>query len=84
MAKDRDHETVRIALEKDGWTITDAPYTMEGQDVTLLADLAAERLFVATKGKEEIVVEIKSFSHPSLIHNFHIIVGQYRNYYRIL
>jgi len=84
MAKDRDQETVCIALEKDGWTITADPYILRGSDITLLADLAAERLIVAQKEKEEIVIEIKSFSNQSVIHTFHTVVGQYRNYNRLL
>jgi XisH protein len=33
MAKDFYHENVRIALEKDGWKITDDPYRMKIEEV---------------------------------------------------
>jgi hypothetical protein len=37
------HDAVTNALIKDGWTITADPYTIEHEEVTLFADLAAER-----------------------------------------
>ena len=41
-AKDVYHESVRNALVKDGWTITDDPFTIEYKGARLQADLAAE------------------------------------------
>jgi hypothetical protein len=40
---DEYHKAVKNALIKDGWTITDDPFTLDFEDVTLFADLAAER-----------------------------------------
>ncbi len=40
-------------------------------------DLAAERLIVAEKGFEQIVVEIKSFINQSVAYDFHAALGQY-------
>jgi hypothetical protein len=40
-AADRIHDAVRNALVKDGWTITEDPFTIDYEEVTLLADLGA-------------------------------------------
>ena len=54
------HLAVRTALEKDGWTITDDPLTVPTPGVDFHIDLGAARdLIGATKGGEEIAVEIK-------------------------
>ncbi len=82
--KDKDHDLVREALEKDGWTITHDPYRLEMGDVDLAADLGAEKLFAAERGLEKIVVEIKMFQRMSVISSFHEAVGQFRNYRRLL
>jgi Holliday junction resolvase-like predicted endonuclease len=59
MAKDHFHDTVRNALEKEGWTITDDPYEVSIGDVDFEIDLAAEML-AAERAGEKIAVEIKS------------------------
>lgn len=56
MAKDRFHNAVRTALEKQGWTITADPLEMSVGDVDFEIDLAADML-----AGEKIAVEIKSF-----------------------
>jgi hypothetical protein len=43
MARDKLHDVVRTALEKDGWTITDDPLRLVFGADTMLVDLAAER-----------------------------------------
>jgi hypothetical protein len=43
-ASDYIRDSVKSALVKDGWTITDDPYWISFEDVTLFADLAAERV----------------------------------------
>lgn len=51
-AKDIFHDKVRRALAKDGWTITDDPYSLKWDDnENLFVDLAAERLLAAQKIK---------------------------------
>ena len=80
MARDVFHNAVRHALEKDGWTITDDPYTFESHDFPLQIDLGAERLIAATKENERIAVEVKSFIGSSAISEFHTALGQYLNY----
>jgi XisH protein len=80
-AKDAYHNTVRIALEKDMWTITDDPlvltFTPKRQ---LKMDLGAERLISADRDNQRIAVEIKTFFAPSMIAEFHNALGQFLNY----
>jgi len=78
------HDAVRHALEKDSWTITHDPYPLEIGGKNLAADLGAERLISATKGKQQIVVEIKSFVGQSDVHDLQQAIGQYDMYWRIL
>jgi XisH protein len=82
MAKDIFHNAVKIALQKEGWTITDDSYTINipefkpKQDI----DLGAEKMLAAERGVEKIAVEIKSFIQPSIVYDFHTALGQYMNY----
>jgi hypothetical protein len=78
------HDAVKNALIKDGWTITDDPYTIKFEDATLYADLRAERPLAAERGGRRIVVEIKSFLGPSLYHDWELAIGQYEVYRRLL
>jgi predicted RecB family endonuclease len=64
MAKDKFHNIVRHALEKDGWTITADPYEINVDDVDFEIDLAAEELLRAEREGRKIAVEIKSFISP--------------------
>lgn len=80
MAKDRFHNIVRNALEKDGWKITADPYEINVDDVDFEIDLAAEQLLGAEREGEKIAVEIKSFISPSNISEFHTALGQFLNY----
>lgn len=84
MAKDLYHDRVKRALIKDGWLITDDPYHLESGKIKYQVDLGAEKLLAASKGKEKILVEIKSFSGPSDINEFHKAVGQYVDYLVVL
>ncbi|PAX51043.1 XisH family protein [Brunnivagina elsteri] len=79
MAKDRFHDAVRIALEKEGWTITADPLEMSVGDVDFEIDLAAEML-AAERAGEKIAVEIKSFIGRSNVSDFHTALGQFMNY----
>ena len=58
-AKDFYHDTVRHALEKDGWEITHDPYFMRIGRRKGYVDLGAE-MVAAERGTEKIAVEIKS------------------------
>ncbi len=78
--RDTYHHAVRIALEKDGWYITADPLDLSIGEVTLLADLGAERVIAAERGSEKIAVEIKTFLEQSPVSEFHKALGQYENY----
>ncbi|MBN3908530.1 MAG: XisH family protein [Nostoc sp. NMS1] len=80
MAKDRFHNIVRNALEKEGWKITADPYEVNVDDVDFEIDLAAEQLLGAEKEGQKIAVEIKSFISPSNVSEFHTALGQFLNY----
>lgn len=80
MAKDRFHNIVRNALEKDGWKITADPYEINVDDVDFEIDLAAEQLLGAEREGQKIAVEIKSFISPSNVSEFHTALGQFLNY----
>ena len=61
-AKDIFHDTVRSALEKDGWTITHDPLFIKvTSKVKTQIDLGAEKLLSAERGMHKIAVEVKSF-----------------------
>jgi XisH protein len=79
MAKDCFHDAVRVALEKEGWTITADPLEMSVGDVDFEIDLAAEML-AAERAGEKIAVEIKSFIGRSNVSDFHTALGQFMNY----
>ncbi|MBO3460192.1 XisH family protein [Aetokthonos hydrillicola Thurmond2011] len=79
-AKDKFHEAVRLALKKDGWTITNDPLYIDVGKVQMRIDLGAEKLLAAEKSGEKIAVEIKSFLSPSAITDFHLALGQFLNY----
>ncbi|RKZ38178.1 MAG: fatty-acid oxidation protein subunit alpha [Gammaproteobacteria bacterium] len=79
-AKDIFHNTVKNALQKDGWTITHDPLSIRFGKVELYVDLGAEKLIAAQKNGEQIAVEIKSFLMDSNITDFHRALGQFMNY----
>jgi len=83
-AKDIYHETVKNALIKDGWTITDDPLKLTIGSRSLYIDLGAEKLIAAQKGAQKIAVEIKSFISPSPINDLENALGQYILYQNIL
>jgi glucose-6-phosphate 1-dehydrogenase len=83
-ARDNLHQVVRIALEKEGWIITDDPFYLGfGRDVVAI-DLAAQRTIAAERNDQKIAVEIKGFQNPSILHEFHAALGQYLNYQMVL
>lgn len=80
-AKDIFHDKVKNALVKDGWTITDDPYSLKWDNgENLLIDLAAERVIAAEKDNEKIAVEVKTFIGKSTMHDLHLAVGQFMVY----
>ena len=79
-AKDKFHDSVRNALEKDGWKITHDPLHVKFGRVEMQIDLGAEQLLAATKGTQKIAVEIKSFLGLSFITDFYNALGQFLSY----
>jgi hypothetical protein len=78
--KDRFHQAVRNALEKEGWTITHDPLPLKVGTLRLQADLGAEKLIAAQKDNQKIAVEIKSFLRASKITDFYQAFGQFLPY----
>lgn len=84
MAKDIYHDTVRTALEKDNWIITDDPLTLKVGRRDLFLDLGAEKLLAAQREGKKIAVEIKSFISQSPVKDLENALGQYILYLKIL
>lgn len=84
MAKDIYHEAVKIALIKDGWTITDDPLRLKFGGRMTYVDLGAEKLLAAQKEGQQIAVEVKSFLNPSPVKDLEQALGQYIMYSQVL
>ncbi|MGB5896843.1 MAG: XisH family protein [Geitlerinemataceae cyanobacterium] len=80
MAKDLFHDSVKTALQKDGWTITHDPYRLRYGIADIYIDLAADKAIAAEKQGDKIAVEVKSFAGGSTISEFHTALGQFLNY----
>ena len=79
-AKDRFHDAVKQALQKEEWVITADPLILKIDKVKFEIDLAAEKVFAAEKAGQKIAVEIKSFLNTSAVTDFHSALGQFLNY----
>ena len=84
LAKDIYHDTVKNALIKDGWTITDDPLILSIGKKDLFVDLGEEKLLAAEKDSQKIAVEIKSFVGNSQVNDLEKTLGQYILYYEVL
>lgn len=78
------HNSVKNALTKDGWLITDDPYIIQYRRTTLYADLGAERPIAAERNGQKLVVEVKSFIGASKIQDLKEALGQYDIYRYLL
>ena len=78
-AKDIFHDTVKNALQKEGWIITHDPLLLRVGGVEMAIDLGAEKLIAAERDGQKIAVEVKSFAGTSLISDFHTALGQFLN-----
>ena len=85
MARDLFHDIVKKALIKDGWTITHDPFTLHSRkEGGLSTDIGAEKVILAENGLTKIAVEVKSFIHMSILHEFLKASGQYMSYSKII
>lgn len=85
MARDLFHDIVKQALVKDGWTITHDPFTLHTRkEGGLSTDIGAEKVILAENGLKTIAVEVKSFVHISILHEFLKASGQYLSYSKIM
>lgn len=78
------HYSVKNALIKDGWSITDDPYIIQYRRTILYADLGAERSIAAQRDDQKLVVEVKSFIGASKIQDLKEALGQYDIYRYLL
>ena len=69
-AKDIYHDVVQKALTKNGWMITDEPFSLQAGKRDLYVDLGAEKLLIAERANRKIAVEVKSFISPSPVRDF--------------
>lgn len=79
-AKDKYHQVVKIALQKEGWHITHDPYPLRAGSLDLEIDLGAEKVIAAERGTEKIAIEIKSFLGASKVSEFYGALGQFLTY----
>jgi XisH protein len=81
-AKDIFHESVKVALQKDGWIILREDWYIEVDTMGLgiYIDLAAQKFIEAEKEGKRIAVEIKSFVSESNMTSFQKALGQFLVY----
>jgi hypothetical protein len=84
MSRDTFHKTVKIALQKEGWIITDDPLQVKFGKLDLYIDLGAERVIGAERNGQKIAIEIKSFLGQSTVTEFHAAIGQFIGYRDVL
>ena len=79
-AKDIFHESVKKALQKEQWIITNDPLKFKFGEVNFQIDLGTEKLLAAEKENKKIAIEIKSFLKASAITDFYLALGQFLSY----
>lgn len=79
MARDKFHNEVRVALEKEGWTITHDPFKLMIGQRRGYIDLGSE-IIGAEKDNQKIAIEIKSFIGVSATTEFSTALGQFLKY----
>jgi XisH protein len=91
--RDTTHPSIKQALSKEGWEITDDPYVISYGERFLFIDLAARldafngnpgRFIGARRGNRRIAVEIKEFRGNSAIADLEQALGQYMLYHMLL
>lgn len=76
-AKDIYHDTVKRALEKDGWRITAENLQLPWGGTQTYIDIIADEVFIAEKDGRKIAVEVKSFIGKSNLSELEKAVGQF-------
>ncbi len=79
-ARDYLHETVKQALIKDDWTITDDPLRVVFGSRQGFIDMGASKIIGAQKAERKIAVEVKSFIGPSIVADIQQAIGQFVTY----
>lgn len=79
-AKDKYHDTVVNALQKDGWTIDTEQYLLIVENRLLWIDLHATNLQM----QRAILIEIKSFLSASQVDDIANAIGKYVMYRAII
>jgi hypothetical protein len=82
-ARDFIHETVKEAIIKDGWEITNDPYVISYGERFLFVDLGASGFIGVRQGNKHIAIEIKQFRGQSQVADLEQAIGQY-TLYRLL
>ncbi len=82
--KDIYHDSVKVALEKDGWRTIDDPFRIVAGGIGLFIDLTAEPVVSFEKDNEKIAIEIKSFEIQSQVTTFYEALGKYLTYRKAL
>lgn len=82
--KDIYHDTVKVALQKAGWTVTREQFPLKIGNKRLSIDLGAERLISVERGIKKILVEVKSFVGESDVKDLEQALGQYVLYRQVL
>jgi len=82
--RDIHHHVLKLALEREGWNVTDDPFFVKIGRKTAEIDLGAERIILAERATEKIAVEVKSFVGTSMITEFYKALGQFLMYQRAL
>ncbi len=72
-AKDKYHDVVIRALQKDGWIINDEQYILITQKRLLWIDL----LVSDVSDSRQVLVEVKSFISLSAVEDFANAIGKY-------
>jgi hypothetical protein len=83
-ARDSIHETVKTAVIKNGWEITDDPYVISYGERFLFVDLGASGLIGIRQAERRIAIEIKQFRGQSQVADLEQAIGQYVLYRLLL
>ncbi|TAE58844.1 MAG: fatty-acid synthase [Nostocales cyanobacterium] len=83
-ARDIYHNTVKNALIKEDWIITDDPLHLKWGQKDMYVDLGAKQLLAAEQGTRKIAVEIKSFVSPSEMADLKDAIGGFVLYRAVM